>query len=248
MFAIYLPGRHRNDDSILSEVGAGWALDPSVTAMFLDVDTGPDGGAGKLVWFDSRRRASTPKVTAFHPGTQTWVPAAKSGELAEGRYWIGITAGAAVLPECFEREQVIDGKPVRLLDGNHWTVPIVSYLPKRLTLNRSTGEQLTRNFDVHLPFVERTNEMFQHLISDEFQQRVQDELRVVIPDGLVYASMALGMNYRVNHDLVDALGLIGELEAVRTAAVATGLETLAMISIDAEAELLSTPSVATRGF
>ena len=46
MFAIYIPGRHRNDSAILHEVGAGWALDPSVTAMFLDVDLGPDGGAG----------------------------------------------------------------------------------------------------------------------------------------------------------------------------------------------------------
>lgn len=245
MFAIYLPGRHLNTDAALRAVGAGWALDPSVTAMFADVpEGGLDGGGGKLVYFDSRRGRFPDRITRIDQQTQTWLPAAKCGELAEGRYWLGVVAGVSPLPEWFEREAVIDGLPVKLLDGNHWVVPIVEYLPKRLTLNRSTGEQETRPLDIHMPFVESTSEMFRHLIGEEFQRQVAEELRVVIPNGLVYASMALGMNYRVNHDLVDALGLIGELEAVRIAAVATGLEPLASISADAADELLSTPSVA----
>ena len=245
MFAIYLPGRHPNTDAAIRDVGAGWALDPSVTAMFLDVpESGPDGGGGKLVYFDGRRGRFPNQITRIDLQTQTWLPAAKDGEAAEGRYWIGVVTGAALSPEWFQREAVIDGPPVKLLDGNHWVVPIAEYLPKRLTINRSTGEQETRPFDIHLPFVEQTNAMFRHLIGEEFQRQVQEELSVVIPNGLVYASTALGKNYRVNHDLVDALGLIGELEAVRIAAVATGLESLASISLDAEADLLSTPSVA----
>lgn len=236
MFAIYIPGRHRNDVAILREVGAGWAIDPSVTSMFLDVEIGPDGGAGKLVYFDSRR---------FVPGQVTsveqanWLPAAKDGDQAEGRYWVGVSKERKPGPDELERASQCDGPKVALLDGNAWTIPVADYLPKRLTINRSTGKQEDKPLDEHCEFIARTNDMFRHLISDEFQHRVQEELLAVVPDGLVYASLALGKNYRVNLDLVDALGLIGDFEALKIAGVATSLDLLASIDGQKKSRLLA---------
>lgn len=242
MFAIYIPGRHRNDATILREVGAGWALDPSVTAMFLDVEIGPDGGAGKLVYFESRRRMTPYKVASFQPATQRWLPAAKDGDQTEGRYWVGLPIDHRPAPDDLQRETVIDGLPVKLCDDQHWVIPIVDYFPQRLTLNRATGQQEKLPFAGHIPFVQRTNDLFRHLISDQFHDQVEKELRVQIPDGLIYAADALAVNYRANRDLVDMLELIGEFEAVKVAAVATGLELLGGVDDQKKTRLLAMPS------
>jgi hypothetical protein len=242
MFALYIPGRHRNDNAILHEVGAGWALDPSVTAMFVDVENGPDAGMGKLVYFDSRRRMSPYQIVSLNADAQEWLPAAKDGEQAEGRYWLGVPKAHNPTPDDLQRETVIDGLPVTLCDKQQWVIPIADYFPRRLTLNRSTGMQEDRPFAAHLPFINRTNEMFRLLIGDEFQGRIAEELRVQIPDGLIYAAEALEMNYRVNRDMVDMLGLIGEFEAVKIAGVATGLELLETIETQKKTRLLAMPS------
>ncbi len=243
MFAIYIPGRHRNDNAILHEVGAGWALDPSVTAMFLDVEDGPDGGMGKLVYFDSRRRMFPYQVTRIDRASQQWEPAAPADDLEAGRYWLGLPLETRPTPDELQRETVIDGLPVVLCDKQSWVVPIADYVPQRLTVNRTTGQQETRPFAAHMPFIDRTNAIFRHLISDEFQDRVRDELKVIIPDGLSFAALALQQNYRVNLDLLDMLGLVGEFEAVKIAAVATGLELLEVADAQKKTpRLLAMPS------
>lgn len=243
MFAIYIPGRHRNDNAILHEVGAGWSLDPSVTAMFVDVENGPDEGMGKLVYFDSRRRMSPYQVVTVDRASQVWAPAAPSGDLEAGRYWLGLPKDRKPTPDDLQRETVIDGLPVTLCDKQQWVVPIADYFPQRLTLNRQTGKQEPQPFAAHLPFIQRTNEIFRHLIGDEFQERVKEELKVVIPDGLSYAAQALEQNYRVNLDLVDMLEVIGEFEAVKIAAVATGLELLEVADAQKKTpRLLAMPS------
>lgn len=248
MFAVFIPGKHPYVDSVLHDVGAGWALDPSVTAMHLDVvENGPDGGAGRLVYFDSPRGRIRNQITQVDLQRQTWLPAAKDGEAAEGRYWLGVVTDAQIPPEALQRSDLTDGLPLQLQDGNSWVIPIADKIPKQLKLNRSTGEEEKRPFAKDRDFIDRTDEIFRYLIGGEFHRRVEEEDRVYIPDGLRFASLALQRNYRVNFDLVDLLGLIGEVEAIQIAAIATGLEPLTSLDAATVDSLSRAPSVAVRG-
>lgn len=232
MFGVYVPQRRGEASSVLRSVGADWALDPSVTAMGLDViEGGPDGGGGLLVYFDRRGRLEPANVlAAIDLEAQEWQPAAPTGDLPAGRYWLGVWKSQRPGPEDLQREEHADGIPLELRDGRQWVVPIADYLPKMLRLNRATGQQEERPSERHAEFIRRANELFRLLIGDGFQESVEKHLRVVIPDGLRFAADALAINYRVNLDLLDMLaadGIVGEWEAVKIAAVATGVELLA---------------------
>jgi len=112
-----------------------------------------------------------------------------------------------------------------LCDDQRWTIPISEFVPKRLTLDRKTGrEGDPQPLPRYARFVTETNKMFRLLVGDEFQGRLEESLRVVIPGGLSYAALALEQNYRVNLDLVDMLGLIGDWQAIQVAGITTALD------------------------
>lgn len=229
MFSLYLPGRHGNTIDVLEEVGAGWACDQSVSPRFIDVDEGPDGGLGKLVYFDSKRRLIPYPITSIDQSSQHWQQAAPEGELPGGRYWIGIPKEYAPTPDDLQRETVVDGVPITLLDGHGWTVPVSEYIPKLMSVCPQTGEERLTAMPQYVRFIEQTNELFLYLIGDEFQGLLESQFRVVIPRGLAYAADALSVNYRLDLNLTSMLKLIGEFEAVKIAGVATGLDLVATV-------------------
>lgn len=240
MFAIYIPGRCRNDESALHDVGAGWAIDRSVNAMYTDVlGNGPDGGSGKLVSFDHRKLYVPGQIAFIDLETQRWEKAAACDGQPEGRYWIGLPKDRKPGPDELQRDDLADGLPIMLRDRCEWVAPVVEYLPKRLKLNRSTGEEVKAPREEDKPLVTRTNAMLELLLSEEFQNRVRDERVVDIPRGLAYAAMVLGKNYRVNLDLIDMLDLVGDFEAVKIAGIATGLELLKATSPRDQSRLLA---------
>lgn len=224
MFSLYLPGPGPATEAALRQVGADWALDSSVTPMFVGIDEGPDGVCGRLVYFEQRGRFSSKHLAAVDLQAQRWEPAAPEGDLPAARYWIGVWKDGAANPEDLQRANMVDGVPVELRGGQQWVIPIVDYLPQSVKLNRQTGEEELRPLPEHLSFVEKTNALFRYLIGDEFQERVAETFKVLIPKGLSYAAEALAMNYRVNRDLVDMLDLIGEYEAAEIATITTGLK------------------------
>ena len=228
MFGLYIPKRRIASPDALRDLGADWALDSSVTPMFADViQDGPDGGGGTFVHFDGRGRFAPNHLATINLDAQDWLPAAPEGELAAGRYWLGVWRKQKPGPEDLQRATVNDGPPLALRDGRHWVIPIADYLPKLMTINRQTGDEELRPLPEHLSFVEKTNELFRLLMSDDFHRELEETFRVVIPRGLSYAAEALSVNYRVNRDLVDMLGLIGEFEAVQIAGIATGVDLVA---------------------
>lgn len=240
MFSLYLPGQGPNSEAALRDVGAEWALDSSVTPMFCSVDEGPDGVSGRLVYFEQRGRFSTRHLAAVDLSAQRWEPAAPDGDLPAGRYWLGVWKGQSTNPTDLERAKVVDGVPVELRGGGLWVIPIVDYLPQCVRLNRTTGEEELRPLPEHLSFIEQTNALFHYFIGDEFQDRVRETFKVLIPKGLSYAAEALAINYRINRDLVDMLDLIGEYEAADIATVATGLQMAA--TVDQKKSLFRAPT------
>lgn len=219
MLAIYMPGKRRSLPEVLDECGAGWFRDPSDSLAFAEVlEGGPDGGGGMLAFDDQCRRP----LAAMGPG-QKWTPCVEAEGVEAGQYWVGVWEDCRPTPDDLQRADVVESYPVRLADGQEWLVPIAPLLPKRLTLNRATGQQEDVVLSKHRQFAERSNEIFALLIGDEFHDRLRDHLQVVIPGGLRYAADALQKNYRVNLDAVDALELIGHAEAIEIAGIATGL-------------------------
>jgi hypothetical protein len=245
MFAIYIPGRGGEATKRLASVGAAWALDDGVTAAQTDIfQDGPDGGGGALIYFE-RGAGDRSALSRYAPAAQTWEPAAPAGELAGGRFWLGVWNERKPGPDDLQRKTVCDGLPVQLLDGREWLIAVAEYLPKRMRLDRATGAQKLEALPADMPFIDKTNAMFTYLVSDEFQSPLDalgKVFQVVIPQGLTYAAEALAKNYRVNVDLVDMLGLIGEFEAVKIAAVATGLELIATEGEQKKSALLAATS------
>lgn len=208
--AVFIPGRHRNDLAILKEVGCDDLFDLIASPMYADISGGPGGVAGKLIC-----SSRAPQVSSYHPDAQEWFEC--------GEYWLGFWKHAKPTPDMLAREQIFDGKQVLLRDGNLWTIPIGDLMPRRLTLDRSTGEEVRVPSHEHVEYVARCNELFAYFLSDDFQTRVAEEYVVHIEGGLTFASQALAKNYRVNRDLVDHLGLIDEHSAFDVACVACGL-------------------------
>lgn len=226
MLGIYLPGKRRALPEVLDESGAGWFRDPADSLAWTEIiEGGPDGGGGMLA-FDDRSRVPVAQIA---PG-QKWVPCIAQEDVESGSYWVGFWEENRPLPEDLQRKELVESFPVALADGREWLIPIAHLLPKRFTLNRVTFEQEEVVLSEHRDFYQRSNELFEYLVSDEFHDRLEEKLQVVIPGGLRYAADALAKNYRVNLDAVDALELIGHAEAIEIAGIATGLKMVAEVS------------------
>jgi hypothetical protein len=206
MFSIYVPKGRGEATSLLRRVGAEWALDGNVAAMGTHVvEGGPDGAGGMLVHFDPRGGVAANQITKINLELQDWEPAAPCGEQRGGRYWLGLWKDHRPGPEDLQRQDLADGLPVKLLDGNQWVVAIADYLPKLFRLDRATGEQKLQPLPADMPFIEKTNALFEYLTGDEFHGTLEETMTVMIPNGLTYAAEALSKNYRVNFDLPATL-------------------------------------------
>jgi len=224
MIGIYVPGSQACDQDALRAIGCSSLFDALAAPMFVDAAIeGPDGGTGRLAYIDSHATGSRPIVTVDMQ-TQQWSEAARCGELKRGRYWLGVWSDAKPTPIDLCRPTTCDGTPMELGDGNEWVIPIADFLPKRLTVDKDTGSQCEVVKDEYLKFTKRANSLFEHFLSEGFLKAVDEGLVAHVPEGLSFASDALEINYRVNCDLVDLLGLVGQYDAFAIAEASTGIQ------------------------
>lgn len=219
----YLPRYQGSDTQELVRRGLGSLLDRSVTPIMVEATTGPDGEHGTLVTFCGAVPLPPPP---YDEAKQTWLAAPPDGELEAGRYWLGYVNDAKPSAGELQRGTLFDGEPVTLRDGNQWVVPISGFLPKRLTRDRTTGEEIEAVADEHRDFDTWSNAILDLFMSSGFLEMVTREKVVHIPKGLRYAALALAKNYRVNLDVIDCLDLVGGHEAFDVARVACGMLTL----------------------
>lgn len=222
---VYLPGFAGADvQPEFERLGLTELLDRSVTAIATPLAaSGPDGGSGKLVTFDAIGLPDTPRYVDLN--TQEWraAPPDPDHELPAGRYWLGYVKAAKPTPVELQRSELCDGDPVVLRDGNRWVIPIEDYLPRRLTIDPTTGHEVRAVPERHREFANWTNALFELFLSDGFTKVMEKEVVITIPRGLSYAALALAKNYRVNLAVVDLLELIEDYEAFEIAKVATGI-------------------------
>ncbi|MCZ6655575.1 MAG: hypothetical protein O7D91_21410 [Planctomycetota bacterium] len=221
---VYLPDYNGGDNAELTKRGVGDLFDSFVMPIFRPVlSGGPDGGTGTLVAFDNPSRPGSSTVQHVEMDQQKWLEAPALGELDAGRYWLGYWNKQKPRPEDLQRHSIADGLEVLLADDRRWIIPVAHFLPTRLSRTRE-GLETQLPLAKHCDFVEDSNALFQHFISDGFQESVASELSVTIPNGLAYAAAALAKNYRVNVDAVDLLELIDSQMVFEIAQVATGLK------------------------
>lgn len=227
----YLPGYAGKDKAKLVEVGLGSLLDASVDPIFSACAKGPDGGSGSLVTFcgfvpDAPR--------SFDAELQQWQAAARDGDLAAGRYWLGYVKADKPTAGDLQRAILIESEPVTLEDGNRWMVPCCEYAPRRLTRDRDTGAEVRKVKDEHARWVEWSNEIFEKIIEHDYAALARSGYVVRIANGMQYAALTLSKNYRVNTDVCDLLNLLDENQVAEIILVATGVMLRARLLTEAK--------------
>ena len=216
---IYLPGRRGADPRMLREVGLGSLLaDGDSGPSFADVlENGPDGGAGVLLFWDNPLTPDrTPRLTV---ADNTWQPAKRSGTLPGGRFWLGQETGGIVRPCDLERRTMQPGGDVILEDGQAWHVPVARQLPRVLGLD-DLGNVSGRVRDEYKAFFDAA------WASIERFQLGEGGLQIPYDDGFDFCALALSINYRVNRDVADFLGIIGTAALFEIPKVVCELEEL----------------------
>lgn len=242
---IYLPKGTDASPTSLARLGLAELLEPGIAP--LGVSPGPktpDSGRGTLVFFDNPQRPDLHAPRVIDLEKQDWTAAPPDGDLPAGRYWIGYERASPPGPEDLVRRVIFDGEAVILCDSRPWVVPIAPYLPRLLTRNSLTGVEETKPAPHHREFCCRADDLLRHFLSNEFRERVMSTGHLTIPRGLEFAAQSLSKNYRVNADVVDALGLVGEWEAFDVARIACGLPPLDVLWKKA-AERLGTAPLST---
>ena len=164
------------------------------TPTWMGVSQGPSGKPGAVFWAD----AGTPRLKA----SVTW----RKG--LRGAFWIGVDADALPTPQELARTQSYPGYGVTLNDDNKWVIPVArifdgsTALPTRYVLGEN-GEEL-EVLPAYRELSRRAGEAFDIMINADAGATV------AIPDGRGLAEAALTVNYRVEHDEILMLGLLGE--------------------------------------
>lgn len=184
---------------------------------------GPDGGPGVVVALEAGALNDAP-IAAYRPDKQTWVgvnaetPKRQNAEMEKPkpgppRYWIGWETARPPTPADLQHRALRDGHDVRLADGHLWRVPVVRQplahfgdaapgWPARLSLN-GDDRRLARRVDpAYLDAWAMTQRLWNVYIGAATDAEVCDEVTL-----FRVAAAALGLNYRVSADEVDALGL-----------------------------------------
>lgn len=237
---IFVPGATGVDEAELKRIGCADLLEPGFTPLRTPCAKGPGGKAGVLVTFEP---GNAPR--SYEADSQTWLEAPPDGDLPKGRYWVGYANDRKPSPEDLQRRELIDGGPVILADNKIWIVPCCEYAPKRLTRDPDTGNEKRVVTDAHKHWVDWTNALYQTFVSEDFHQLVEKDRIVRIPNGLAYAALCLSKNYRVNMDVIDLLGLVGEYQAFDIARTATGLALIEQLLLQKKSSESLQPAISS---
>jgi len=221
---IYIPGQVVRKRETLLAIGLGSMLDSHVSACWNDVfEHGPDGQAGQIVFFDCPHAPHTSSPRGLNLETQEWREAAKCGDLARGRYWIGWDKKNPPSPEDLIRSKTVPSESVPLLDGEEWEIAVASFVPHRRGIDMETGEEIRVPQAQFATYADECK-VWEAFFMD-FGQTAGDLVGRVLnlKGGFKFCVDSLAINYRVNSDLIDGLQLIGDTEVFRIIVAAIGV-------------------------
>jgi hypothetical protein len=204
-YLIYIPRAEIADAATLREAGLGEIVRDG-QPVSRPIEKGPDGGPGAICYWPSPEWAQE-----YDPDRQRWEAAKPDAErkLPAGRCWFGVDRQYPPRPSEIARTRRVQIKavPVRLSDGNEWLVPRARNLPSRVKIDEADG--FLRENEAAMPeHVAAAQRIVGWLTADS------GDPEIPILDGWQIAVRFLGINYRLERNLVAFLGLLEE-EAIR---------------------------------
>ena len=184
-----------------------------------EVDDGPDGGRGLYATWKTGDVENDPHF-GFAPAKQRWVQSAAIPELdlRKGSYWVGIEVDRPPRPTDLQFKNQVPGVPLALKDGEPWFIPKSSLLPGLPGLDVETGEyspevdpQYAKFCKDAAGYAKQLHEAAAELdgLMQESGVPTEEKVSFTCVDLYDFCCDTLGLNYRLNMQIVDALRRLG---------------------------------------
>lgn len=185
---------------------------------------GPEGNG--LIF---ARKSGGEGLLKYDAATQEWF------KCDGGKWWLGAVNGQTPSPDDLQRPDAVGGHPIKLGDGQTWTVPVVTALPAAFGLR--DGQIDFIGMDRYEGLRGDADRVYQKLMDDAAVQAGDSPESVsslTIGDGFEIACRALAINYRVskwelaclkvltNANIYDVMEAIVDMPAIKAAAAASG--------------------------
>lgn len=188
-------------DAGLSELQVEGDSEPSLASAACE---GPEGLRGLLAFYQDREQADV-RPMLYRAEGQAWKPASRRGDLARGRYWVGMFKDAKPGPAELARDKQPLGLEVNLGSAS-WRIPTARDLSQ--TLGLDDDGRLSRQFDDERH--QRYHDTAWDLVAKIRATAAGGVLRYSEEEHFRFAAEALSLGYRVN---VDALTLLGAIKS-----------------------------------
>lgn len=225
----YVPGLNAVNDDALAKAGLDHLVGCSLA--YRGVSQGPDGGKGAVFSCSPRPRRRTlipwrgcptnDDMIGYYPKVQDWT---KCGERP---LWVGWRRNELPGPDAFARVEQVGGYEVELADGNLWTIPPASAIPRRIRYG-ADGVIIREAGTRHAAYTAAAERILEWAKSED---------EVPYTDYVETLSQALAVNYCISVVEVLALGLIDDECAQDVAsAMWDGPKFAAMLDIEKKAD------------
>lgn len=201
MYHIYVPNGQRSP-SLLEKLGIGDLMrDGDAGLMYNEIlEHGPDEGAGLLI-------AIGEKPPDYKPGERDWQVCCpdKVRGLPAGRFWWGFPK-SGLTPEGLARTGQRGGMLWPFADGQKWLLPNFMALPYRFVLDQVTGGEAREVKPEWKALYDRMTWAYGvcKLIIEEERKATDEEAQ----DLRLYIAEMLGLNYRINVELIRRLKML----------------------------------------
>ncbi len=224
MLVYYVPeARAAGLDSIRDALArlelAGLLGDPPADPEALPLaGGGPDGGAGRLLWWPPARTRLEGPHEWYRPRLhRDWLwREAPRGADRQPRYWLGWDPLRPYRPEQLARPHAVPGIDVQMADGNKWCFPVARVLPRVFGLS-SGGEWTSQVRPEYAAWVEQAEAMYPRLqrVLESLIEKTQGQTgpaqaETTIAQGMDWIAASLAINYRVTRETVGLLGLVDD--------------------------------------
>jgi hypothetical protein len=196
----FLPGNQSPDRSLFEKLGLDYAFeDLPFDIGQVRPNQGPDGQSGFVV-------SCSPHPPEYNPAAQVWFKHPLGAHFG----WNKISPPK---PSHLQRQAMLDGQPVKLIDGNDWIIPVAHSWVIEDDRIRYT-EQFTRvlefiDGDWKPTQVVPSHEAFACIgkqVFDAWRSGIDGQF--VIPNATHLCCKTICLNYRLSAVEVGALGLL----------------------------------------
>ena len=190
-YLIHIPGVRGPDPKHLERVGLA---DHIAGADFMEC-AGPTGPGVMCAW-------RSPDAMQFNylPDQQYWLPAAASGDLAKGRYHVGIWKESPPTPVDLRRSYPYRGASTELGDGNSWVIPFAAKLPADAMLNDDGTWKFVLQQRFHTFWLEAL----------EWARKASESEKFFYSASVDFLTRALALNYRITPEVASRLRLFSD--------------------------------------